>query len=211
MRAAWRASSAWPELRGLCARLVQEGKVVRWGLVIDNIEDDTVELVDEDFSSLQLTFNLCDRAAEPVIAAALKKQIAVLARRPLAGGALAGSIGPGMKLARIDDRLAIDDAQLEKIAAAVARLAAFVKIVPPAARSCEAGQQALEAALKNRPDHIECETIAELALRFVIDRGVFALPRLHRGDRVLETMLAGVAPPLSTDLRARLDTEQTFR
>ncbi|MDB4952996.1 MAG: aldo/keto reductase [Myxococcales bacterium] len=210
VRGAWRGSSAWPELQGLCARMVREGKVLRWGLMIDEIEDDTIGLVEEGFTSLQLTFNLCDRAAEPVIAAAQKKHIAVLARRPLAGGALAGTIGPGMKLARIDDRRDLDDTQLERIAVGVAKLAAFVKTVPAAARSCEAGKQALEAALKRRPENIECATVAELALRYVLDRGVIALPRLHRNDRVPEAMLAALSEPLSIDLRRRLDTEQIF-
>jgi aryl-alcohol dehydrogenase-like predicted oxidoreductase len=31
LQAAWRASSAWPELAGMCARLVREGKVLAWG------------------------------------------------------------------------------------------------------------------------------------------------------------------------------------
>jgi diketogulonate reductase-like aldo/keto reductase len=48
-------------------------------------------------------------------------------------------------------------------------------------------------------------TLAELALRFVLDAGAVALPRLHRREHLVETMLATAAPPLPRDLTENLD------
>lgn len=193
VRASWRSSSAWPELAGTCARLVREGKVLRWGAITDSIEDDTAQLADEPWLvSLAVPFSLCARAAEPL----LGSRLALLARQPLAGGALTGTIGPGMRLPPDDDRLDLDERELTQIAAGVARLSRFVKRTPPAARSCDPAKAQLE---KNpRLPHVEADTVAELALRAVIDRGAVALPRIHRHEHVVAALLAGSSAPLST-------------
>jgi aryl-alcohol dehydrogenase-like predicted oxidoreductase len=196
VRAAWRTSSAWVELRGTCERLVREGKVLRWGAIVDEL----VEL-DDWLATASVAYNACEREAEPTIAAATARGRVVLARRPLAGGALAGELGPGVKLARTDDRRAID---LERVAAGIARLAAFVRDVPVAARSCDPAREALERALRERREPLECATVAELALRFAIAGGAIPLVRLHRREHVARVVAAGDAPPLSAELVRRV-------
>ena len=121
----------------------------------------------------------------------------VLARRPLAGAALAGALGPGAKLRLHDDRNAITAADLERIAVGVAKLARFTKHTPPAALSCDASRAQLE---RNPRSERYLDTLAELALRFVITRGAIALPRLHRSEHVGEALLAAHSPPLPRDL-----------
>jgi aryl-alcohol dehydrogenase-like predicted oxidoreductase len=193
LRAFWRSSSAWPELAGTCARLVREGKVLRWGAITDAIEDDSAQLADEPWLvSLAVPFSLCARAAEPLLAT----RLALIARQPLAGAALTGTIGPGMRLPPEDDRLELDDRELTQIAVGVAKLARFVKHTPPAARSCAPAKAELER--NPRLPHLEADTLAELALRAVIDRGAIALPRIHRPEHVIAALLAGSAAPLST-------------
>ncbi len=182
------AARWWPELRGACARLVREGKVLRWGAIVD----EPIEL--DGFCAIAVPFNLCERA-EPVIAAALEHHVAVLARRPLAGGALAGALGPGAVLARTDDRRGMD---LERVALGVAKLAALAKREPAAARATDAARAQLERNV--RLADIECATVAELALRFVIDRGAIALPRLHRREHLAEAVAAAAAPPLRIEV-----------
>lgn len=250
VRAAWRASSAWPELAGTCARLVREGKVLDWGAYVARIEDDTPELVKQPWlASINVPYSLCERAADSVLAAAAtahvappidesapaplaidpmlviqaglpaelvlqaaaarnatiaepaappkaarESPIAVLARRPLAGGGLAGVLGPGVKLKPRDDRSDLTFAQLERVAVAATKLSRFVKQVPPVARSCDAAKLALEQ--NKRPAHVDVLTLAELALRFVITRGAIALPRLHRHEHVLDAFAASALPPL---------------
>jgi aryl-alcohol dehydrogenase-like predicted oxidoreductase len=134
-------------------------------------------------------------AAAPAEPAAPPPRKAILARRVLAGGALAGTLGPGAKLRQRDDR-ELDAATLERIAVGVAKLARFVKETPPAARASEAAKQQLER--NTRPDHVECETLPELALRYVLDHGVIALPRIHRHEHLIYLPLIAAAPPLST-------------
>ncbi len=204
VRAAWRTASEWPELAGTCARLIREGKVVQWGASLDAIEDDTQALLDDSWlTALRVAFSLCERAAEALIAAAIAKSVAVLAARPLAGGALAGALGPGVQLPPTDDRRAIDPRALETIAVGVAKLAAYVKREPTAARSCDASRAQLERNPKIAD--LECETVAELALRFVVDRGAIALPRLHRREHVAMAIAAAAAPAMRIELPA-LDT-----
>lgn len=193
VRAFWRTSSAWPELAGTAARLVREGKVLRWGAILDTVEDDTPQLADEGWLvSLAVPFSLC--AAPPVTGT----RLTLLARQPLAGGALAGTLGPGVALPPEDDRRELPDAELARVAKEAARLAQYVKHVPPAARSCEGAKQQLEE--NPRHEHREADTIAELALRAVIDRGAVALPRLHRHAHVVPALLAASAPPLPPEL-----------
>ena len=200
MLPAWRAAREWPEFEETCARLVREGKVQRFSAVPagepivprDPDEPPPPSPLDAPWIvALAMPFSMCERKA-PLPAGRM-----ALAHRPLAGGALAGAIGPGAKLAIKDDRRAVDDAMLVRYAIMAARLAPFVKHVPPSARSCEESLGYLDQGV--RPERVECETLAELALRWVIDRGALALPRLHRKQHVAEAISAGMAAPLAYD------------
>jgi aryl-alcohol dehydrogenase-like predicted oxidoreductase len=208
LRPAWCASPAWPELVGTCARLAREGKVLAWGVWLDEppAADAAAPLLAEPWlAAASVVYHLCDRRAEPVLAAAAQRELCVLARQPLAGGALTGRLGPGVRLTPRDDRNEIDAAALERIAVGVARLAALVQHEPPAVRSCEAARAAAERAAGTRPAHLECRDVAELALRFVVDRAGVALPRLHRRDHLIPAIAAAGAPPLPADLAAAID------
>ena len=215
LRTAWRSSTAWPEVVGTCARLVREGKVLDWAGFVDTVTADAPELagalVEEPWLvAISVPYSLCERAADPIIdaaalvsaaprtTAAAERKLAVFARRPLAGGALAGALGPGAKLRVHDDRRTLDPAALEHIAVAAAKLAAFAKRTPPAALSCDAARAQLER--NRRPDELHVQTVAELALRFAITRGAIALPRLHRSEHVGEALIAAHSPPLPRDL-----------
>jgi len=204
------ARVAWPELLGTCAQLVHDGKVQRWGAIIEEVADaDAAEkLADGDWlASAQVTFSVCTREAGVLIDRFAARKVSVLARRVLAGGALAGELGPGVKLTLRDDRRALDDAALVKIAVGAAELAALVSHVPPAARSCVPARARLDTIAARRPAAVECATLAELALRYAIDRAgvTCALVRLHRHAHVLPAVAAAVAAPLSTELKKRLD------
>jgi aryl-alcohol dehydrogenase-like predicted oxidoreductase len=200
----WRASPAWPELVGTCARLVREGKVLTWGAMLDEPDHEAAPALAAEpwLAALSVVYHLWDRRAEPLLGVAAKRELAVLARQPLAGGALTGNLGPGVGLPPRDDRNALAPARLERIAVAIAGLAALVKREPPAVRSYDAARQVAERA--ERPEHLECDDVAELALRFVIDRVGIALPRLHRRDYLMPGIAAAAAPPLSADLVARI-------
>jgi aryl-alcohol dehydrogenase-like predicted oxidoreductase len=204
---AWTASPSWPELVGTCARLVREGKVLAWGAWLDDPSDPAAPALAAEpwLAALSVAYHLCDRRAEPLLQATAKHELALLARHPLAGAALAGGIAPGVVLPPRDDRKDLDAATLERIAIGVARLGALVKREPPAARASEAARQAGERARAARPEALECSDLADLALRFVLDRGAIALPRLHRPAHLVPALAAATAPPLSADLLARIE------
>lgn len=206
LRAGWRSSSAWPELAGTCARLVREGKVMAWGAWLGEEAQRAgaepselaavLALIAEPWlSAVSVAYAVCDRGAEALFAAAQARALTVLARHPLAGGALAGRLGPGVKLRPRDDRGGLAPELLERIAVGVARLSMLVKVEPPVVRASEAARSVVETARK--PAELECRDVAELALRFAIDRAGVALPRLHRRDELLAAIAAAAAPPLS--------------
>ncbi|HEU4730418.1 MAG TPA: aldo/keto reductase [Kofleriaceae bacterium] len=212
LRPAWLTSRAWPEVAGTCARLVREGKVLAWGAVLDDPADEAAPavLAEPWLAAISVVYHLCDRRAEPLIAAADQREvpIAVLVRQPLAGGALTGNLGPGVRLPPRDDRSELDADALERIAVAVARLSVLVRREPPAVRSCDAAREAAERATRaGRPPQLDCHDVAELALRFVLDRagrGGIALPRLHRREHLLPALAAAAAPPLAPEIVARI-------
>jgi aryl-alcohol dehydrogenase-like predicted oxidoreductase len=260
LRPSWLSSKVWLELAGTAARLIREGKVLAWGVRLEDEpvpdrEEPAGAALDRDepppeprdlsdelrallaipwFVSLSVPYNLCTRGAEPLIAAATApvpigpdappapaptpsslilgafdlttpipklalpvrrtSPLAVFARQPLAGGALAGTLGPGAKLTQRDDRNALDATTLDRIALHVARLAPLVRTVPPAARATEPSRTLLERVRKQ--EHVGAVTIAELALRYVIDHGAIALPRLHRHTVVTDALIAAASDPL---------------
>ena len=174
------------ELEDLGRDLVRAGKVLQWSAWLGAHDPDAPAATGPWLAAHNVPFNLCERDVPDGC---------ILARRPLAGGALAGMLGPGAKLLRDDDR---KDLPLDKLAVGAAKLSALTKREPPAARSCDAAREQLENNV--RPEFIECTTVAELALRWVIDRGAIALPRLHRREHVAEAIAAAAAPPLSIDI-----------
>jgi len=221
VRGSWIATRGWSELRETCERLVREGKVLAWGAIVEQLEPaprprDPEEPVPPPaahglahepwLTALQLTYNLCDRRADSLISLALERKLAVLARRPLAGGTLAGTIGPGGRLTPRDDRNDIDESTLDRIALHVARLAPLVRNAPPAATSTADSRAIAERG--KRPDNVEATTLGELALRYVIDRGVIALPRVHRHEHVPSLLMALTGPPLTPDLVLRILDEK---
>ncbi|MBA3455667.1 MAG: aldo/keto reductase [Deltaproteobacteria bacterium] len=222
VRGSWIATRGWSELRATCERLVSEGKVLGWGAIVEELEPaprprDPEEpipppaahgLAHEPWlTALQLTYNLCDRRADSLISLALERKLVVLARRPLAGGTLAGAIGPGGRLTPRDDRNDIDPDTLDRIALHIARLAPLVRTTPPAAGSTADSRAILDRG--KRPDNVEATTLAELALRYVVDRGVIALPRLHRHEHIPSLWMAMSAPPLSADVVLRILDEKS--
>jgi len=206
----WRHSSAWAELAGTCGQLVREGKALAFAARLETVssdDDDTRAVVaDPLFAAVSVVYSLCERSIEPLLPSI---KVPVLARRPLAGGGLAGTLGPGVKLPPRDDRHALDEPTLERMAVAAARLAPELEQRPPAATSCDAAKAVLERGTRHRPEQLEARTLAELALRYVMDRGALALPRLHRHAHVLDTVAAASALPLTPALIARILVEKS--
>ncbi len=93
-RDGWLAASAWPELRGTMERMVHEGKVLTWGVIVDDAPgDDAATLLAQPvIAAAQLALHLHERRALPLLAVAKAREVAVIARAPLAGGTLTGAL-----------------------------------------------------------------------------------------------------------------------
>ena len=207
-RDAWLDEQVWPELLGTLLRLVREGKVLAWGVVApDDAPGDAVRAVAEPWvAAVSARYSLFDRAAaDELLPAAAKADVAVIARAPLARGALGGELGPTVRFPPEDERRTWSEPRLASIVPELARLAAFVTHTPPAAASTVAGRTLLENL--RRGDDLTCATVAELALGFVIETpGVTAaIPGLRTIPHLAAALGAASAPPLPARLRAALD------
>jgi aryl-alcohol dehydrogenase-like predicted oxidoreductase len=207
-RDAWLDEKVWPELHGTLMRLVREGKVLAWGVAApDDAPGDAVRAVAEPWvAAVSARYSLFDRAAaEALLPAAAKAEVAVLAREPLARGALGGEIGPTVRFPPEDERRNWSESRLESIIPDLARLAAFTTRTPPAASSTVDGRAILEQM--TRGEDLTCGSVAELALRYVIDTpGITAATVGARTIAHLAIVLgAADGAPLGARIREALD------
>jgi aryl-alcohol dehydrogenase-like predicted oxidoreductase len=81
-----RGATTWPELAATLARLVREGKVLRWGVIAGDPRAALAALDEPILERVQAPFHVQDRRATPLIEA---RPGQVIVRRPLDGGSLA--------------------------------------------------------------------------------------------------------------------------
>lgn len=203
---AWLDDRTWPELRGTLARLVHDGKALAWGAIAP---DDTAPLrviAEPWLAALQIRYSLFDRHAETaLLPAAQKAGVGVIAREPLAGGGLAGDLGPSTVWLPGDERATWPIDRWRELVPELALLAAFTRTTPPAARSTEAGRALLDGMI--RGGDLEQATVAELALRFAIDHPAItaAIPGARTPAHALANLEAADGRPLPARVRAALD------
>src|SRR5262249_10102099 len=89
-------SPTWAELVGTCARLIREGKVLAWGALLDQPDDDAAPalLAEPWLAAVSVAYHLWERRAEPLFEAAVKRELALLARPPLSRGAAVRAPAP---------------------------------------------------------------------------------------------------------------------
>jgi aryl-alcohol dehydrogenase-like predicted oxidoreductase len=173
----WLLSTAWPEIQGAMAHMQKKGKVLRWGLSLPAAAlAHTLKILDEPLIAMVAApYNLWSVAAEKLAAAAVERQVAFLAQQVLGQGGLSGEVVATAVFPPGDVRrelFASEPGRIE-LSRRVAELAAFTKSIPPAAQSSDAAREALETARRDLLEGgdgraRECETLAELAVRFAI-------------------------------------------
>jgi aryl-alcohol dehydrogenase-like predicted oxidoreductase len=215
---AWLEASAWPELRGTMERMVREGKVLHWGISVNDAgarSGDALEILDQPIiETVQVIYNLFDRSAETaLLARAAKHDVGVIARCPLDEGGLGGELGAGSQFPPGDWRHNyFGGTRLDELALRLARLSAFVGDVPAGARTTDASRAALAATVRtdrdvrDRKAELEADNLAELALRFVLSRDEIAvtIPGMRTAEHVRANLAAGDDRRLSPALLARL-------
>jgi aryl-alcohol dehydrogenase-like predicted oxidoreductase len=208
----WLGSSSWPELRGTFERLVREGKVLHWGISVnDHGHDDAIAILDEPMiETVQVIYNLFERGPEKaLLARAKERDVGVIVRVPLDEGALGGDLGAETRFPPDDwrnDYFGGD--RLGEVAVRLARLAGVIATSPPGARSSDAARAILHTTEKRRKDDvaIEAATIAELALRFVLSRDETSvvIPGMRTADHVRANLAVSDGRRLSPALLDRL-------
>ncbi len=171
----WLASTAWPEIKGAMVKLQRKGKVLRWGLSL-SIEavPHTEKVLDEPLiSAVAAPYCLWTTAAEKLAAAASERGVPFLAQMVMGQGGLTGEIVATAEFAPGDIRRQLFDEEKGKLELSrrLGELAGFTKSSSPAARSSELAKEAMDKARRavaGQPQVRECETVAELALRFAI-------------------------------------------
>jgi aryl-alcohol dehydrogenase-like predicted oxidoreductase len=205
-RDAWLDDRGWPELRGALARLVGEGKVLAWGAIAPDDELPARALAEPWLASVQIRYSLFDRRAdEAFLPAAAAARVGVIAREPLAGGGLAGDLGPGTTFPPGDERRAWPGARWLALPPAHARLAALVSRTPPVAAATDDGRALLDG-LRRGPDLAEA-TVAELALRFAVAHPAItaAIPGARTPGHAIANLACADGRPLPARVKAALD------
>ena len=145
---AWLDQPAWAATRREMARLVAEGKVLHWGISINDHAPQTAlrALTDPLFEAAQVIYNIFDRAPErELFHLAREKNIGIIVRVPFDEGTLTGAIRPDTQFPEGDWRHRYFRGD----------------------RRAEAARRA-DALLPLLGD--EAKTLPELALRFVLSR-----------------------------------------
>jgi aryl-alcohol dehydrogenase-like predicted oxidoreductase len=94
-----------PELFGLLDRLVEEGKIRYYGVSVERVEEALKAIEYPNVQTVQIIFNCFrQRPADLFFPEALRKQVGILARVPLASGMLTGKLTAQSQFAPDDHR-----------------------------------------------------------------------------------------------------------
>ncbi|HMJ59530.1 MAG TPA: aldo/keto reductase [Gemmatimonadales bacterium] len=180
----WLADAKWTESREAMVRLKKEGKVLHWGISINDHAPETAlkVLADPLFETAQVIYNIYDRTPEKALfALAQQKPLGIIVRVPFDEGALTGRI-------RADTVFPPGDWREGYFAGD---------------RRAEAGRRAYALA-KLLGD--EAATLPELALRFCLSRPEVStvIPGMRRAEHVRANVAAVGKGPLSPPMISKL-------
>ena len=182
---AWLADPEWPASLERMANLKKEGKVLHWGISINDHAPETALRVLENplFETTQVIYNIYDRSPERALfKLAQQKPLGVIARVPFDEGALTGQI-------RADTVFPADDWRAEYFSGD---------------RRAEAERRgkALAGLLND-----DARTLPELALRFCLSSPAVStvIPGMRRAAHVRQNVAAIKRGPLSQGLLSRVE------
>ena len=181
---AWLGDREWANSYDQIVRLKKEGKVLHWGISINDHAPETALRVLEDpiFETAQVIYNIYDRSPEKALfALAKKKPLGIIVRVPFDEGALTGQI-------KASTVFPAGDWRAEYFAGD---------------RKAEAERRgkALAGVLDN-----QVETLPELALRFCLSSPEVStvIPGMRRTAHVRQNAAAVGKGPLSPGMRSKL-------
>jgi aryl-alcohol dehydrogenase-like predicted oxidoreductase len=180
----WLESREWAETRGAMERLKRDGKVLHWGVSINDHAPETALRLLEDplIETAQVIYNVYDRSPErSLLTLARERRIGVIVRVPFDEGALTGGIGPDTVFPDGDFRARYFRGDRPK----------------EAARRADALKELLGE---------EAATLPELALRFILSRTEVStvIPGMRRPEHAKANAAVSDGRALSPALLDRL-------
>ena len=179
-----------PEIFERLERLVERGKIARYGVSVERVEEALKAIEFPGVASVQIIYNMFRlRPAELFFRQAQRRGVAVIVRVPLASGLLTGKFGAQTRFEQDDHR------QFNRHGEAFDVGETFSGV------PYEVGLAAVE---KLRPLVPEGATLAQLALRWILmDEAVsVVIPGARNPGQALSNIAAASLPPLSPQVMA---------
>ncbi|WP_426131022.1 aldo/keto reductase [Pararhizobium sp. PWRC1-1] len=181
-----------PEVFGRLDRLVEQGKIRNYGVSVERVEEALKAIEYPGVVSVQIIFNAFrQRPAERLFALAQERQVAIIARVPLASGLLSGKFKPDTKFEATDHRLFNRNGEAFDVGETFSG-------VP-----YEVGLDAVE---RIRPLVSGDTTMAKFALRWILmfDAVTVAIPGARNPAQAQSNAEAAALPALSKDVMEKI-------
>ncbi len=181
-----------PEVFGVLDDLVQAGKVKHYGVSVENVEEAIKAIQYPNVQSVQIIFNMFrQRPAELFFELAKQRQVAILARVPLASGLLTGKMTAQSAFPSDDHRNFNRQGQAFDVGETFSGV------------DFETGLEAVEML---RPLVPLSATMAQFALRWVLmfDAVSCAIPGAKNRQQAVQNVQADELPPLGDKVMAQV-------
>ena len=181
-----------PKIFELFSRLKEEGKIKNLGISVEKIEEALKGIEYNNVTTVQIIFNLFrQRPSELFFQEAIKKDIGIIVRVPLASGLLTGKFHKQSKFEKDDHRFFNREG------------AGFDKGETFSGVPYEIGLEAVEKIKQLFPD----QNLATIALRWILDFAQVAciIPGVSRVDQLSSNILASERGSLSQEERKAIN------
>jgi aryl-alcohol dehydrogenase-like predicted oxidoreductase len=172
--------------------LQRDGKIRRWGVSVESMEEADLCLAQPGLASLQIIFNIFrQKPIDTLFNAAKEKGVALIVRLPLASGLLSGRMTRTTTFAASDHRTYNRDGQAFNVGETFAGLPF---------------EQAIELADALKPFVPADLPMARFALRWILDHDAVTviIPGAKNPAQARENAAASDLPPLPAELHGKL-------
>lgn len=183
-----RQGAVFETLRGL----KQAGKIKAFGASVESMDEALICLEQEGLSSLQIIFNIYrQKPIDQLLSKAKEKDVAIIARVPLASGLLTGKFKVDAEFAENDHRKFNKDGELFNVGETFAGL------------PYEKGVEVSDKLKKFVPDGM---TLAQMALRWILDHDAVSvvIPGASRVEQALGNATISDLQPLGDELHEKI-------
>lgn len=172
--------------------LQREGKIMRYGVSVESMEEADICLNQPDIASLQIIFNIFrQKPMKKILEKAASQHVAIIARVPLASGLLTGKFSKDTHFPADDHRNFNRDGQAFNVGETFAGLPL---------------EKGVELADTIKPMVPEGMTMPQMALRWILDYDAVTtvIPGVSKLSQLKSNVSASALPPLNTELHRQL-------